>query len=154
MLGLPTKNPEAADGIGPHEWYWVCFQTRGAMEMARYGRIVIRLRGRVRGQLRKLMQTTHDARLRTRLNAVLLYADGRRTEEIASVLGCSTSTAIRAANGFLADGVAGLVDRRCENGSYEPEGPQGAEGGIQGSYRVALSATLFSGAQSDRAIVG
>jgi transposase len=91
------------------------------MEMARYGRIVIRLRGRVRGQLRKLMQTTHDARLRTRLNAVLLYADGRRTEEIASVLGCSTSTAIRAANGFLADGVAGLVDRRCENGETKAD---------------------------------
>ena len=84
--------------------------------MARYERIVIKVRRRVKGQLRKLMQTTTDARLRTRLNAVLLYAEHKRTAEIASVLGCSTSTALRAAHGYLEEGLTGLVDRRCENG--------------------------------------
>jgi transposase len=84
--------------------------------MARYERIVIKLRRRVKGRLRKLIQTTEDARLRTRLNCVLLYAEGEGTEEIAWTLACSTSTAIRAAKHYLAEGFSGLVDRRCENG--------------------------------------
>ncbi len=62
------------------------------------------------------MQNTRDARLRLRLNIVLLYAEGRGTRAIAATLGCSTSTAIRTAHRFLADGEAGLVDRRCDNG--------------------------------------
>jgi transposase len=86
------------------------------MGMARYKRIVIKLRRRVKGQLRKLMQTTTDARFYKRLNAVVLYAEGKGTEEIGSVLKCSTSTPIRAANHYLAEGLAGLLDRRAENG--------------------------------------
>ena len=84
--------------------------------MARYKRIVIKLRRRVKGHLRKLMHLTDDAHLKTRLNCVLLYAEGKRTEEIARSLACSTATAIRAANHYMAEGFAGLVDRRCENG--------------------------------------
>lgn len=84
--------------------------------MARYKRIVIKLRRRVKGQVKRTMHLTDDARFRTRLNCVLLYSEGKGTEEIALSLACSTSTAIRAANNYLAEGFAGLVDRRCENG--------------------------------------
>lgn len=84
--------------------------------MARYTRMVVKLRRRVKGQLRKLMQRTDDAHFKTRLNCVLLYAEGKGTAEIARSLACSTSTAIRAANNYLAEGFAGLLDRRCENG--------------------------------------
>jgi transposase len=62
------------------------------------------------------MHQTRDARLRLRLNIVLLYAAGRGTSAVAASLGCSTSTAIRVANRFLAEGEAGLRDRRAENG--------------------------------------
>lgn len=62
------------------------------------------------------MQESRDARMRLRLNIVLLYAEGRGTSAIAATLGCSTSTAIRIAHRFVADGEAGLVDRRCDNG--------------------------------------
>jgi len=56
-----------------------------------------------------------DATLRVRLNCVPLYAQGKRTVEIASVLGCANLTAIRAANRFLKKGEAGLLDRRRFN---------------------------------------
>jgi transposase len=84
--------------------------------MARHARIVIRLRGRVKGWLRRELQTTGDAHYRTRLNIILLYAAGKETKEIASTLHCARSTAIHVAQRFLAEGPAGLVDRRGENG--------------------------------------
>ena len=84
--------------------------------MPGYERIVVDLPRKVKRRLRRRMQDCRDAELRVRYNAVLLYAEGRGTTEIAAVLGCSTSTAIRAANRFLAEGEAGLFDRRSENG--------------------------------------
>jgi transposase len=65
------------------------------------------------------MQGCRDAKLRVRLNCVLLYADGKGSEEIAQTLGCSTSTAIRAARRFLAEGEGGLLDKRRFNGEQK-----------------------------------
>ena len=62
------------------------------------------------------MHNCKDAALRVRYNIVLLYAEGKDSEEIASCLGCGTSTAIRVAKRFVAEGEAGLLDRRAENG--------------------------------------
>lgn len=92
------------------------FQLAGAMEMARRPRIVIKLHRRVKGWLRKELHATQDAGYRTRINIVLLYAEGKTTEEIASTFHCAKSRAINVANRFNAEGPAGLVDRRCENG--------------------------------------
>ena len=89
--------------------------------MARYKRIVIRLRRGVKRDLKRRMQNCKDAALRTRYNIVLLYAEGKDSEEIASCLGCSTSTAIRVAKRFLAEGEAGLRDRRAENGETKAD---------------------------------
>lgn len=87
--------------------------------MAGHPKIEIHLRRNVKRRLRRRMQECTDARLRVRLNCVLLYADGKKTTEIASLLGCVESTAIRAANRFLAEGEAGLVDRRRFNGEHK-----------------------------------
>lgn len=87
--------------------------------MARYPRIVIELRRNVKRRLRRRMQSCKDARLRVRLNCVLLYAEGRRTEDIAKTLGCSTSTAIRAGKRYLAEGEGGLLDKRRFNGEQK-----------------------------------
>jgi transposase len=84
--------------------------------MARPKEIVIKLRRNVKRRLRREMQHTKDAALRVRLNIVLLHAEDRGTGEIAATLGCSTSTVIRVGKRFLAEGEAGLRDRRCENG--------------------------------------
>jgi transposase len=86
------------------------------MQMAGHARIVIELRRNVKRRLRRRMQGCKDAALRVRLNCVLLYAEGKDTDEIASVLGCARSTAIRAANRYLAEGEGGLLDKRRFNG--------------------------------------
>lgn len=87
--------------------------------MAGHARIVINLRRNVKRRLRRRMQDCKDAALRVRLNCVLLYAEGKGSQEIASVLGCSRSTAIHAANRFLAEGEGGLLDRRRFNGEQK-----------------------------------
>jgi transposase len=88
----------------------------GAMEMAGHEPIQVHLRRGARRHLKRRMQDCKDADLRVRYNIVLLYAEHRGTQEIAATLGCSDSTAIRAANRFLTEGEAGLFDRRTENG--------------------------------------
>jgi transposase len=87
--------------------------------MAGHARIVVKLRRNVKRRLRRRMQKCRDAALRVRLNCVLLYAERKGTEEIASVLGCSRSTAINAANRFLAEGEGGLLDKRRFNGEQK-----------------------------------
>jgi transposase len=105
--------------------------------MARFKRIVIKLRRRVKGQLRRMMHLTDDAHFKTRLNCLLLYAEGKGTKEIARSLACSTSTAIRAATNYLAEGFAGLVDRRCENGEEK----------VDDDLRAALVVLVGTGPQ-------
>jgi transposase len=62
------------------------------------------------------MHRTKDARLKLRIQIVLLWSAGRSSREIADALGCAVSTALCWAHRFVADGEAGLVDRRSENG--------------------------------------
>lgn len=79
-------------------------------------RIVVRLSSRVKRRLRKKMHGTRDARLQLRYQIVLLWSAGRSSGEIAQALGCAISTALCWGHRFLADGEAGLVDRRSGNG--------------------------------------
>lgn len=79
-------------------------------------RIVVRLSQRVKRRLRKCLHRTRDARMRLRYQIVLLWGQGRSGGEIAAALGCAKSTAQRWAHRFRAEGMAGLEDRRTENG--------------------------------------
>jgi transposase len=79
-------------------------------------RIVVRLSSAVKRRLRKRVHWTRDARLKQRYQIVLLWAKGWSSGEIAGALGCAKSTAQRWAHRYLAEGEAGLQDRRAENG--------------------------------------
>jgi len=78
--------------------------------------IVIRLSKRVKRRLRKRMRRTREARLRQRYQIVLLWAQDWSSRRIAEALGCAASTALRWGHRFVAEGEAGLIDRRRENG--------------------------------------
>ncbi len=78
--------------------------------------IVVRLSSGVKRRLRRRLQQTSDGRLKLRYQIVLLWSAGKSSREIASVLGCAVSTALRWAHRFVADGETGLIDRRGENG--------------------------------------
>lgn len=79
-------------------------------------RIVVRLSRRVKRRLRRKLHGTRDARLRLRYQIVLLWSADKSSGEIAEALGCAISTALRWAHRFVAEGEAGLVDRRSGNG--------------------------------------
>jgi transposase len=79
-------------------------------------RIVVRLSKRVKRRLQKRMRRTREARLRLRYQMVLLWAQGWSSREIAEALGCAVSTALRWGHRFMAEGEAGLIDRRDGNG--------------------------------------
>lgn len=72
-----------------------------------------------RSQFRKLVaeaRSTNDARYRTRCLAVLRGAAGKSQEVTAQELGCSASTVGKARRRFAEEGLAGLIDRREDNG--------------------------------------
>lgn len=79
-------------------------------------RIVVRLSYHQKQRLLRRMRSTRDGRLKMRYQIVLLWSEGRTSGDIAKSLHCARSTALNWAHRFLADGEAGLVDRRCENG--------------------------------------
>jgi transposase len=79
-------------------------------------RIVVRLSKRVKRRLQKRMRRTREARLRQRYQIVLLWAQGWSSRQMAEALGCAASTALRWGHRFAAEGEAGLIDRRRENG--------------------------------------
>lgn len=82
-------------------------------------RIVIRLAHRVKLRLRRLRRQTRDKGLANRCQIVLLAAKGRRRAAIAEGLGCSVSWVNRVVARYDADGVAGLHDRREDNGAVK-----------------------------------
>lgn len=82
-------------------------------------RIVIRLAHRVKVKLRRLRRETKDKGLAIRCQVVLLAAKGRRRADIAESLGCSVSWANRVVARYDACGVAGLLDRREDNGTVK-----------------------------------
>jgi transposase len=72
-----------------------------------------------RPQRRRLLRAarkTKDANLRTRYMIVLHTAAGKSQQQIAAMLGCSTSTVKRTRARWRELGEAGLVDRREDNG--------------------------------------
>jgi transposase len=79
-------------------------------------RMVVRVRGPVKRELRKLRQKTTDKGLAVRCQIILLWGEGEVWFEIAKGVGCSMSWVGRVIRRFRDHGVAGLYDRREDNG--------------------------------------
>lgn len=79
-------------------------------------RIVLRLEHRVKFKLRQLKRTTDDPGLVSRCQMVLLSAKGRPRGLVAEAVGCDVSWVRRVLNRFVELGIAGLLDRREDNG--------------------------------------
>jgi transposase len=79
-------------------------------------RMVPRVRGPVKRQLRRLRQKTKDKGLAMRCQIVLLWGEGLIRFDIAKAVGCSVSWVDRVIRRFRDHGVAGLEDRREDNG--------------------------------------
>lgn len=82
-------------------------------------RMVIVLGNRVKLELRRLRRNTADAALAMRCQMVLRAADGRSSRQIGEALGCSRSGVSRALQRFRQCGIAGLIDRREDNGAVK-----------------------------------
>lgn len=82
-------------------------------------RIVVRLDRRVKMKLRRMRRETRDKGLAVRCQIILLAAKGRRRANIAESLGCSPSWVSRVVARFRDHAVAGLMDRREDNGSLK-----------------------------------
>lgn len=87
------------------------------------GHIVVRVRGPVKRQLRKLRQETSDKGLAGRCQIILLWGEGQGWWEIVRAVGCSISWVGRVIRRFRDHGVAGLHDRREDNGQTKLEEP-------------------------------
>lgn len=79
-------------------------------------KIVLRLEHRVKVTLRRMRRETDDKGLADRCQIVLLTAKGRRRADVAEAVGRSVSWVNRVVARYRADGVAGLLDRREDNG--------------------------------------
>jgi transposase len=84
-------------------------------------KIVLRLEHRVKVKLRRLRRETRDKGLAVRCQIVLLVARGRRRADVAESVGCSVSWVNRVAARFRDHGVAGLYDRREDNGTVKAD---------------------------------
>ena len=82
-------------------------------------KIVIRLDRHVKRQLRRLRNKTKDKGMAIRCQIILLGAKGRKRAEIAEALGCSASWVNRVVARFRDCGLAGLMDRREDNGDIK-----------------------------------
>ncbi len=82
-------------------------------------RIVSRVRPKVKHQLRKLRRKTTDKGLAMRCQIVLLWAEGEGPGAVARAVGCSPSWVARVVRRFADHGVAGLHDRREDNGQVK-----------------------------------
>ena len=82
-------------------------------------RIVVRLERRVKLQLRRVRRRTRDKGLADRCQIVLLAAKGRSRPAVAEAVGCSVSWVGRVLARFRECGIAGLYDRREDNGTLK-----------------------------------
>ena len=82
-------------------------------------RMVLSIDPRVKMQLRQIRRSTRDKGLATRCQIILLAAKGRRRKEIADGAGCSVSWVDRVMGRFKGLGIAGLSDRREDNGQLK-----------------------------------
>lgn len=83
------------------------------------GAILVRVDRRVKLSLRRVRRETKDKGLATRCQIVLLAAKGRSRPQIAEGAGCSVSWVGRVLGRFRDCGVAGLYDRREDNGAVK-----------------------------------
>jgi transposase len=74
-----------------------------------------------RRQLIRLGRRSGDPYTALRFQAVARLATGRSTPQVAAELDVATSTVVRAADRFLADGISGLYDRRRSNGNRKAD---------------------------------
>jgi transposase len=81
-----------------------------AVKVARLGRVE-------RRQLIRLGRESGDAYTALRFQAVARLAAGRSSPQVAAELDLATSTVVRAADRFVADGIDGLYDQRRNNGT-------------------------------------
>jgi transposase len=81
--------------------------------------ILVRLEHRVKMQVRRLRRQTKDKGLAIRCQIVLLADKGRDRPDIARSLGCSVSWVGRVLGRFRDCGIAGLHDRREDNGQLK-----------------------------------
>jgi transposase len=79
-------------------------------------KIVLRLERRVKLMLRRMRRETKDKGLADRCQIVLLVAKGRRRADVAESVGRSVSWVNRVVARFRDLGLAGLLDRREDNG--------------------------------------
>ena len=79
-------------------------------------KIVVRLEHRVKLRLRRMRRETKDKGLAMRCQIVLLTSKGRTRGLIAEGVGCSVSWVNRVVARFDQCGIAGLMDRREDNG--------------------------------------
>jgi transposase len=81
--------------------------------------ILVRLERRVKMQVRRLRRKTRDKGLAIRCQIILLADKGRSRPDIAVSLGCSVSWAGRVLSRYREGGIAGLHDRREDNGQLK-----------------------------------
>jgi transposase len=81
--------------------------------------ILVRLERRVKMRIRRLRRQTRDKGLAIRCQIVLLAGKGRGRPQIAEALGCSVSWVGRVLGRFRQCGIAGLHDRREDNGQVK-----------------------------------
>lgn len=79
-------------------------------------KMVVRVRGPVKRELRRLRERTRDKGLAVRCQIVLLWGEAEPWFDIARAVGCSLSWVGRIIRRFRDHGVAGLYDRREDNG--------------------------------------
>jgi transposase len=97
---------------------WVC-QELTTVKGALVSRIVIRLERRVKLKLREMRRQTRDKGLAVRCQIVLLTGKGRGRADVAESVGCSVSWVNRVVARWRDLGVAGLLDRREDNGELK-----------------------------------
>jgi transposase len=88
---------------------------------SRMARMVVRVRRPVKRELRKLKEKTSDKGLATRRQIILLWGEGEIWFDIAGAVGCSVSWVSRVIRRFRDHGIAGLHDRREDNGQVKLE---------------------------------
>lgn len=81
--------------------------------------IILELSGCDKRRLLETARSCKDGRLKTRYQIVLNIAEGRSVKDVARALSVAESTVRRVVDRFEADGEAGLVDRREENGDLK-----------------------------------
>lgn len=81
--------------------------------------IILRVCGFDKQRLLERTRSCKDGRLKTRYQIVLNIAEGRSVKDVSKALSVAESTVRRVVDRFEADGEAGLVDRREENGDLK-----------------------------------